>query len=443
MGEIDIRSRLLRQLGKDIDFSVGSISSSSWLNAVDRDKFISVQIVKKLIRDTFTPLIKALVALNKQGFHRTYLHCIPPPTLNDEKFEEINEYSYPRRLHYKIVYLINNFLRDECCRLHVKFIDIWNKVTLDDSLLDEYCLDHTHLNDHACRHTVEFILEDMFNKPDPKALDQQYIDLYSSSKKEFQDSSKAERYFKKSSFTKFASQSLALAPGVVDAKLVSNIMNSLKFEKEIDYFMPVYDWVGGRGKSADVHNKTSDFSQESLKLIFEALYCDKSYSIISSMLGCNFVTFVRGRKSCPHETEATGSQSFHRDGNPAGLFRGILYLSDVTEESGPFEIQLNPDKNVVTKVIGPAGSLLVFDAQRYLHRGSPPQKQIRYALDLVFVPCSVKTQPFVVHQCQNSWPYDPYKFDISKFPSWPVTNDNFINLSKPVNFIADQHHTAN
>ena len=129
VGDIDVRHRLLRQLGDSIDFSIASLSESSWLNSVDREKFISVQIVKKLIQDTYTPLVKALAYLIKLGFTRTYLHCLPPPTLDDEKFKDINDYYFPRKLHYKVVYLVNQFLKEECAKHRVGFIDIWDSVT--------------------------------------------------------------------------------------------------------------------------------------------------------------------------------------------------------------------------------------------------------------------------------------------------------------------------
>jgi len=432
VGDIDIRHRLLRQLGDNIDFSIPSVPETSWLNSVDRDKFISIQIVKKLIRDSYDPLVKALAYLTKLGFTRTYLHCLPPPTIDDKKFKEINEYSFPRKLHYKVVYLVNQFLKEECAKHRVGFIDIWSSVTKNDLLLDDYYFDHTRLNEKAWLHTIEFLLKDIYDNPDPRALDQQYIDLYSATKEELQKSVPADTSFNRAQFDDFAKQSLYCAKGLIDEKLTSQIKSSLEFNKDIEYFMPNYDWVGGRGKHPDVHNKTSRFSQESLKLIFRALYDEKPYSLIKSMLGSNFVTFVRCRKSVPHEEVAVGSQAFHRDGNPPGILRGLLYLSDVTPDSGPFEVLLNPKKKAVTQVIGPAGSLLIFDAQRYLHRGLPPQKVPRYALDIVFIPCSINTQPFVAHQCINSWPYDPYKFDVSKFPSYPIINQKTINLSKPV-----------
>ena len=153
-----------------------SVTSSSWLSTTDSGPIISVQIIKKLIRDTYTPLLQALSSWLRSGFTRTYLHCLPP-TLNDEAFEAINGYNFSRRLHYKVVYLINEFLKSECATYNIRFIDIWDEVTIDDRLSDNYTLDDTHLNKQACSLAIKAILSDIANNPDPKALGLQYHKL--------------------------------------------------------------------------------------------------------------------------------------------------------------------------------------------------------------------------------------------------------------------------
>ena len=107
---------------------------------------------------------------------------------------------------------------------------------------------------------------------------------------------------------------------------------------------------------------------------------------------------------------------------------GIVYLSDVDKYSGPFEIVLEAKTKRSTIVCGPSGTFILFDAQRYYHRGSPPLNNTRYALDLVFIPCRSDKTSFVMHQSQNSWPVDPYGFDISSFNSWPVLQEQSISL---------------
>jgi hypothetical protein len=58
----------------------------------------------------------------------------------------------------------------------------------------------------------------------------------------------------------------------------------------------------------------------------------------------------------PHSESAVGPQSWHHDGCPPGVFRGVLYLCDVDRDTGPF--QYKDDKGT----LGKTGDLLVFDA---------------------------------------------------------------------------------
>ena len=428
VGEIDVRTTVLQQLGDRLDFVLPSVrSSSSWLSTSDSGSVVSVQIIKKLIRDIYTPLLKALSQLTRAGFTRTYLHCLPPPTLNDAEFESINGYNYPRRLHYKVVYLINEFLKTECSSYNIRFLDIWSQVTIDDRLSNDYILDHTHLNKKACALAVKAIISDIADNPDPKALAVQYHQLLLSS---IEDYKSTENYAhnNKDLYDAFKSKSLYVSNEILDNNLLSSVYQSLDFDLGIENYVPLYDWIGGRGKSEDIHNKCCSFSTDTLSLIYQLIYADKPRSVIESIMSSKFVTLVRGRMSSPHTDKAAGSQSFHKDGNPPGILRGLIYLKDVDKYTGPFDIVLDPKAQRSTLVCGSSGTFVLFDAQRYYHRGSPPIKNTRYALDLVFIPCRTNTTPFVMHQSQNSWPVDPYSFDITSFNSWPVFDEETISL---------------
>tara|TARA_B100000674_G_C37981726_1_gene982859 strand:- start:31537 stop:33159 length:1623 start_codon:yes stop_codon:yes gene_type:complete len=427
VGEIDVRTRVLQQLGDSFDFALPSVSSSSWLSTTDSGPVISVQIIKKLIRDTYTPLLQALSQLVRSGFTRTYLHCLPPPTLNNEAFEAINGYSFSRRFHYKVVYLINEFLKSECTSHNIRFIDIWDEVTIDDRLSDNYTLDDTHLNKQACSLAIKAILSDIANNPDPKALGLQYHKLLLSCVQDYKSNTNA-IHSNNDYYESFKAKSLYVSNTLLDKNLVSSIHQSLDFDLCIENYVPLYDWIGGRGKSVDIHNKCCSFSTETLSLIYQLFYADKTRTTIESIMSSKFVTLVRGRMSSPHKDDAVGSQAFHRDGNPPGILRGIVYLSDVDKSSGPFEIVLEAKTKRSTIVCGPSSTFILFDAQRYYHRGSPPLNNTRYALDLVFIPCRSDNTSFVMHQSQNSWPVDPYSFDISSFTSWPVLHEQTISL---------------
>ena len=56
--------------------------------------------------------------------------------------------------------------------------------------------------------------------------------------------------------------------------------------------------------------------------------------------------------------------------------------------------------------------------------------QLKHSLCLgpSFIPCRNNRPSFVMHQSQNSWPVDPYCFDISNFPSWPVMSEKTVSL---------------
>ena len=110
----------------------------------------------------------------------------------------------------------------------------------------------------------------------------------------------------------------------MDKNQVTSILQTLDFDLDIENYVPLYDWIGGRGKSVDIYNKCCSFSAESLSLIYNLIYSDKPRRVIQSIMASNFVTLVRGRMSLTHNDKAVGSQSFHRDGNPPGILRGII-----------------------------------------------------------------------------------------------------------------------
>lgn len=94
--------------------------------------------------------------------------------------------------------------------------------------------------------------------------------------------------------------------------------------------------------------------------------------------------------------------SWHRDSNQC-QYKAIMYLSDVSEKTGPFEyvietgiqkwwrilknglnLRYGDDKSLVgDKIVGVAGTTLFADTSR-LHRGSPIQQGERHALTLYF-----------------------------------------------------------
>jgi hypothetical protein len=136
-------------------------------------------------------------------------------------------------------------------------------------------------------------------------------------------------------------------------------------------------------------------------------------SFFRGVLGCPAkVGNVRLVRSLPHGTDGVGPQQWHSDGCPAGVIRGVFYLCDVDEQTGPF--QYKDDAGREHTMLGRTGDLLVFDATRLMHRGSPPTHKTRSAIDLVFMPRMPDEDMTIMVVGMNHWPADPFFYKMPK-----------------------------
>jgi hypothetical protein len=74
-------------------------------------------------------------------------------------------------------------------------------------------------------------------------------------------------------------------------------------------------------------------------------------------------------------------------------------------------------------VLGPAGTLFVFDANRIKHRARPPVTRAREALDFVIGPRLPGAPRRVLWCGMNNWPVDPFTFSLDGalgYPDWEV-----------------------
>jgi len=144
------------------------------------------------------------------------------------------------------------------------------------------------------------------------------------------------------------------------------------------------------------------------------MFADKWFdNFFKKIMGCSMtIANCRLVLSNPHSNKGEGPQSWHEDGSPPGVLRGLIYLTDVDENAGPFQYY-SKTGNIIS-ILGQAGDLLIFDAMRLKHRASPPLKTARKAIDIVFMP-RMQDQPI---QCLvsgvNHWPADPFVFSIPK-----------------------------
>src|SRR5262249_5734359 len=168
--------------------------------------------------------------------------------------------------------------------------------------------------------------------------------------------------------------------------------------------------------SADI--RTAVLTPDFCRALHEFLTRPAMEDFFRGCLGCP-VTVLNCRpfRSLVHDKPGSGPQSWHGDGCPAGVIRGVLYLTDVDEGSGPF--QYRGPGGQVTSVTGPAGAFLVFDANRLLHRGCPPTALERDAIYQVLQARWPGDPLRVVNASVNAWPADPFVYSTEGMTVYP------------------------
>jgi hypothetical protein len=184
---------------------------------------------------------------------------------------------------------------------------------------------------------------------------------------------------------------------------------SEKFEDGVGNRHQSWEWAGNSIRPYSTHLRTGLPSPRLIEDLVQLFSSSDFDSFFRGVLGCPVsIGNCRLVRSIPHGESGVGPQSWHHDGCPPGVFRGVLYLSDVDAESGPF--QYRDDAGREHEVLGKTGDLLVFDAMRLEHRATPPKTRVRSAIDLVFMP-RLPTQEFQVNVAgMNHWPADPFAF---------------------------------
>jgi hypothetical protein len=197
-----------------------------------------------------------------------------------------------------------------------------------------------------------------------------------------------------------------------------SIHSTLVFDQDFSNRHARTDWRGNTVASMTDKMKISLPKEGTLKRVYDAIYAADTAKFIASCVGARFTVLnVRFIQSLPHEAKGAGPQSYHVDGCPPGMLRGLIYLTDVDEISGPFEYL--DEAGAPQKACAPKGTLLVFDANRMRHRGSPPTGKKREVVDLVIAPLPAQRKAGVIWCGQNNWPYDPYHFSLQDALVYP------------------------
>lgn len=182
-------------------------------------------------------------------------------------------------------------------------------------------------------------------------------------------------------------------------------------ESDVANRHPAWDWAGNSLVPYSDDLRTGVPSAALIADLTQLFTIEDFDAFFRGVLGCPIrVGNCRLVKSLPHSGEGIGPQSWHHDGCPPGVIRGVLYLTDVGKGSGPF--QYKEVTGAEHSVLGTAGDLIVFDAMRLPHRAIPPESDVRMAIDLVFM-ARLPGQEFgIIIAGMNHWPADPFFYQV-------------------------------
>lgn len=409
-GDIDLRNHVFREVGEEYDILIPNEKAPP-----SGHRLISISDAKKLILPRISLIVPAIRALHKAGFPQSHLLMIAPPSMEDEAFSAMHGYRCPKAVRAKLIAVTNSLLKEECAKAKIGFVDYSTEVASPSSeLLPEYFLDGIHMSNEATAHFASALFTQVFEAGSKSKQDNanlyRMIEL-EGAKPSAQSAARfaeAGERFKRS----------GICSARIPESIVSQVNAGLNYDQDIGNRHVDIDWNGNSARAFSPNMTSATPSEDQLKLIYQLFFEDGYAGLFQAALGKDIhIVNCRSLQSLPHEGQGVGPQSFHHDGCPPGLYRALIYLTDVDEDTGAFEYQDADGKPV--KAVGPAGTLLFFDANRLLHRGSPPRKGKRQVIDLCVAVRSERMPPRVLWAGMNNWPKDPFNYSVRSMRAWP------------------------
>lgn len=345
-----------------------------------------------------------IMALKKFFGALVFVQGLCPPTADDGLFFSVNKFECSAKARASLYKRYNNKLRERCERNFLGFIELSWLTSTDGTLSDQFEFDGVHADP---AYTVQAM----------KVIYSEWMQTRGS-----EQSIRYKRW--KSQLPDPTSRQLTISSlGVCFTERQTNaLMDALGEMRPALSEAPVIDWAHmptSEGKKFNNNIFYSTISADGLAVLYEVLMSGETHEAVKSLVGSDFcLVNVRGVYSRTHNNNGIGQQNFHYDGCPPGVFRALVYLSDVDEDSGPFEYKsANSSEN--HKVVGKKGTVLLFDANAISHRACPPRVRDRFAIDIVLLQLPSGTSRFAHSRYDLTWPVDPYLFSLpgNSFPA--------------------------
>ena len=417
-GDIDLRGHIFAHFKDIYDFDLPELDMS----ARDGSHYLPLDAVTDLIDQHLKPVIDGMVRLYQMGLSRSFLSMLPPPSLSDEaSFEDSHGFRCPLSVRVKLTYLANRMLADNCAIAKISFLDIADKVGSDGQLMEKYRLDGFHMTTEAGMHLVTKAME--IAHLNSVAHVNTTIYSHATENHEPPETSTTTAYLEASA--EFSKQHLLLRP-TNHSELIEAI-SSIDFDDDVGNKLEKLSWYGPGRRSFNLDMRSATPDVALMNALYDYTYHEDNLPLFEAACkGSPYVINARFFMSLPHVREPVGPQTFHTDSAPPGLYRALLYLTDVHENSGPFEYKDENGKPI--PVTGPSGTLTIFDANALTHRGRLPKIGLRKVVDITFAARPRGMQKQVCWASTNAWPLDPYQYATDGMFIFPPTDSEWHSL---------------
>ena len=124
---------------------------------------------------------------------------------------------------------------------------------------------------------------------------------------------------------------------------------------------------------------------------------------------------VRIWKTFPHKEgeDLLGSLAWHHDGMPDGMLKLLIYMSDISADTGTVEWKDADDNSSI--LTGPVGTWLLFQNSGVLHRGVPPKDKnaLRKVVEITLTPSILNDQTVIIGGNNARHPWKFWQTDLS------------------------------
>lgn len=390
-------------------FIAGEIYVRKYLSTLNNDDDLDVAKIEANFRTEIASYTGTISNMREAFGFTVVIHEITPPTADDIVFEKANGHSCPRERRGFVYRLFNELLQKYANEANIGFCRSSDYLADETGCLTaDYEFDGVHANPKYASTSMTRVVENFLHNRmgDGTLRYNSWCRLLGIDK----------------SPPKISKIGISEAVAAFDEEQVRLLKDDIR---ELDYLtctQPRHDWAHTPpGKDSPTFNHVIKYGRiglSGLELLYKVLITGPLGDKIRSLIGSRFsIVNVRPVESLPYDGdgEGIGQQTFHRDGCPPAVFRGLLYLVDVGVNDGGFEYHSVEGAGEPMQVMGKAGSWILFDANAIDHRASTPKVKTRLALDFILLAIPEGTEE-IVHCADKGlyWPIDPYQFSLTE-----------------------------